>query len=117
MQTTFPTAGLFAAIDARDAAAFGRFLHEDAVFQFGNAPAVRGRVAISEMVAGFFASISGVQHELAEVWQPPGTLICHGTVRYTRHDASTLAVPFANILLLEGELAREYRIFTDISAL
>jgi hypothetical protein len=44
-------------------------------------------------------------------------LVCHGTVTYTRHDSSTLTVPFANIFKVHGELIDEYLIFIDVSQL
>ena len=56
------TGGLFAAIDAKDAASFVSYLTEDAVFRFGSAPAVQGREAIREAVDGFFAPIAGCRH-------------------------------------------------------
>ncbi len=117
MPQTLSTEQLFAAIDAKDAGRFAALLHEDATFQFGNAPAVRGRDAIAESVRGFFASIAAVEHSISEVWQPSGTLICHGHVTYTRHSGSVLSVPFANILSIDGGCVREYRIYADISAL
>lgn len=92
-------------------------LHPEAVFQFGNSPPVQGREAIRETVSGFFASIAAVKHQLADAWQPPGAFICHGSVTYTRHDGSSLTVPFANVLALEGGKALDYRIYADISAL
>jgi uncharacterized protein (TIGR02246 family) len=113
----FSTGQLFAAIDARDASRFAALLQEDAIFQFGNAPAVRGRDAIAESVSGFFASIAAVKHTISEVWQPPGTVICHGHVTYTRHSGSRLTVPFANILSIDSGGVRDYRIFADVSAL
>lgn len=117
MQDALTPEDLFAAIDTRDAGRFAALLHRDAVFQFGNAPRVHGREAIRETVAGFFMSIAAVHHDLAGVWQPAGALICHGDVTYTRHDDSTLTVPFANVLSLEGGKARDYRVYADISAL
>lgn len=117
MPETFSTGQLFAAIDARDAGGFAALLHEDAMFHFGNAPAVHGRDAIAETVSGFFASIAAVEHTISEVWEPPGTLICHGHVTYTRHNGSVLTVPFANILSIDSGSVRDYRIYADVSAL
>lgn len=108
---------LFAAIDRGDPDAFAAFLCEDAVFRFGNAAPVRGRVAIRDAVAGFFAAIGGARHELAESWDTGDALVCHGTVHYTRRDGSTLAVPFANVMKKRGELIGEYLIFVDGSEL
>ncbi|WP_169577419.1 nuclear transport factor 2 family protein [Sinimarinibacterium sp. CAU 1509] len=108
---------LFASIDARDAAAFCEFLTEDAVFRYGNADPVSGRDAIRSFVGGFFEAIAGLEHRIERHWSEPDAVICHGTVSYTRHDRSTLTVPFANILKLGDNRVRDYLIFVDASAL
>jgi ketosteroid isomerase-like protein len=84
---------------------------------YGDAAPVQGKAAVGEAVRGFFASIAGLSHELADVWVQEDVLICHGTVTYTRHDGTRLQVPFANILGLEGGLVSSYRVFVDASAL
>lgn len=108
---------LFAAIDRRDADAFASHLAEDVVFQFGNAAPVAGRAAVREAVAGFFGSIAGLAHTLEQGWTTPDAVIVRGQVTYTRHDGSTLTVPFANLLELAGDGIARYGIFIDISAL
>lgn len=108
---------LFQSIDNNDASTFAGFLSEDCTFTFGNQPAVTGRDAAREAVAAFFSSIAGLSHSLAESWEVPDGIVCHGTVTYTRKDGSTLAVPFANILKFRGGLIFDYRIFADISEL
>jgi ketosteroid isomerase-like protein len=110
---------LFAAIDARDAEAFAAFMQEESVFRFGNAPPVQGRAAVRDSVAGFFAAIGGVRHDLEASWQMPDALLCHGTVHYTRLDGSRHSVPFANVLSLDPDSGqvRDYRIFADLSGL
>lgn len=108
---------LFAAIDARDPAAFSRFIDPDCVFRFGNQPAVSGRAAITEYVTGFFASIQALRHELVELIETPQASICHGFVTYTRHDGSTLRVPFCNVFKPGRAGIGEYLIFADNSTL
>lgn len=108
---------LFTAIDARDAQAFSSFLSPDVEFIFANAPPLHGREQAQIAVAGFFASLAGLQHELTEHWQCGDSLIMRGKVTYTRHDGSQLSVPFANIFKLRDGLIGEYRIFGDFSAL
>lgn len=110
-------ADLFAAIDRQDDAAFGGFLAEDARFVFGNLPAVEGRAAIRDFVAGFFSGIRALSHSVPDAWQAGEVLICRGEVTYTRHDGSTLTVPFANVFRMEGDRVRDYRIYMDASAL
>lgn len=108
---------LFSAIDGKDAERFVGFLTEDACFAFGNLPAVAGRGAIRDFVAAFFAGIRALSHRVPDVWQAGDTVICRGEVTYTRHDGSTLTVPFANVMRMAGEQVRDYRIYTDASAL
>lgn len=110
-------AALFAAIDRQDADAFAEFVTEDARFAFGNLPAVEGRVAIRDFVAGFFSSIRALSHVVPDAWQAGDTMICRGEVSYTRHDGSVLTVPFANVFRMEGDKVRDYRIYMDASAL
>lgn len=108
---------LFKHIDAMDTEAFLGFLAEDVLFQFGNAIPRRGRVDTGAAVREFFDSIMSLRHDLIEIWDQVDTLICHGYVTYARHDASTLRVPFANILRIHSGLIAEYRIYVDVSEL
>ncbi|MBT8132108.1 MAG: nuclear transport factor 2 family protein [Gammaproteobacteria bacterium] len=110
-------AEVFAAVDRQDAAAFARFLTDDAVFQFGSAPPVQGRAAIEQAVAGFFASIAGCRHHLHQSWNSPGSYVCEGTVCYQRHDGSEITLPFADVFDLRGEMISGYRIYMDINPL
>jgi ketosteroid isomerase-like protein len=108
---------LFGAIDRSDTEVFCAFLGEDCDFTFGNMPTVHGRSAIAETVGGFFASIAGLSHAIEQSWINDDAVICHGRVTYTRHDGTTLDVPFANILSLDGDRVRNYRIYADTSQL
>lgn len=108
---------LFQGIDNRDTEAFLAFLSDDVLFRFGNADPVSGKAAVGEAVGGFFGSVKGIRHELSTSWEEDGVIICHGTVTYTRHDSTTLSVPFANILGVEGDLINKYLIFADVSGL
>lgn len=109
--------GLFAAIDARDADAFVGFLSVDASFRFGSAPAAEGRDAIRTAVNGFFETIAGLSHHIDTVFGNGSTLFCEGEVTYTRHDGSTITLPFADVFEMQGELIREYKIYMDIAPL
>ena len=108
---------LLTTIDSRDAKAFAAFLTSDASFRFGNHPAVVGREAIEAAVGDFFRAIKSVSHRLEEQWSLPDVLICTGAVTYTRHNDTTLQVPFANILKMRSGAICDYRIFVDNSAL
>ena len=108
---------LFAAIDAKDTPGFLEFLTDDATFRFGNQPALRGRAAISAAVQAFFASIKACRHEVLGSWRHPDSVVCHGRVTYTRSNDTRVTVPFANVMLMRGELVSEYFIFVDLAPL
>ncbi len=108
---------LFQTIDNRDADAFSTFLAENVRFRFGNGEPANGRGAATVLVRGFFAGIKSISHEVQEMWEQPDAVICHGLVTYTRHDATTLTVPFANIFKLDGDLIEKYFIYADVSEL
>lgn len=105
--------GVFAAIDARDADRFAAFLTDDAEFVFGNAPAVCGRGAIRDAVAGFFGMIRGCSHEFRNAWRSGDELACEGRVSYRRLDGRSVSMSFVNCVTLRGREARSYRIHID----
>ena len=108
---------VLAVVDAGDAADFVDLLTPDAQFRFGNSPAIIGADAIRSVVAGFFAAIASSRHELLDVWSDGATAVCEGVVTYTRHNSSSLSVPFANVFELKGDKIASYRIYIDNSAL
>ena len=109
--------GLFAAIDAQDGAAFVAYLTDDAVFQFGSAPPVQGRADVQAAVEGFFGSIAGLSHDIHKTLRDGSALVCEGVVTYTRHDGSTIAIPFADVFEYDGDKIAEYKIYIDIAPL
>ena len=108
---------LFKAIDARDAERFASFIAADGTFLFGNAPAVTGRNAIREAVAGFFASIRGVSHQVQGVTADGTRIWSRGIVTYVRQDGSSLTAPFSNYFEMGDGGVRHYQIYVDASAL
>jgi ketosteroid isomerase-like protein len=108
---------LFATIDHKDAEGFVGRLTEDATFVFGNAEPVTGRGPIHDLLVGFFSSIRGLRHRLEETWLLPDAAIVTGRVTYTRHDGSTLEVPFADVFKMHGRLVHDYLIYIDASKL
>ncbi len=108
---------IFEAIDNKDAAGFGAFFTEDAVFRFGNARAVSGKANIENVVSGFFSNIKGLKHRILDVWLENDVIICAGEVTYTRNDDNKLTLPFVDILRMRDRLILDYRIYMDISPL
>jgi len=110
-------AELFAAIDAKNTAAFLATLSPTAVFRFGASPPVRGKEAIGSAVDGFFSSIAGIRHELKNQLGDGSLVACEGEVRYTRHDGSMITLPFADFFEFDGDLIDGYRIYIEIAPL
>jgi len=108
---------MFQSIDNQDTETFLTFLSENVLFRFGNAEPVSGKSATGDAVRGFFTSIKAIHHDVTEIWEQKDVMICHGTVKYTRHDSTTLTVPFANILRIHDNLIKEYLIYIDLSEL
>jgi hypothetical protein len=108
---------LFESIDEMDTDKFASFLTDDARFRFGNAPDAVGKSAVKEAVAGFFTTIKRISHRHLNIWTVPDTVIYQGEVTYTRHDDSTLTLPFVNVFGMSGDLIKDYLIYVDINPL
>jgi hypothetical protein len=108
---------LLASIDEKNTSRFLRFLTDAAVFRFGSAAPVSGTESIRAAVDGFFSTIAGSKHVLDKILVEGGTLVCEGEVTYTRHDESTITLPFANIFEMEGDLISHYKIYADAGPL
>jgi ketosteroid isomerase-like protein len=108
---------LYAAIDAKDADRFVTFLTDDAVFRYGSQPAVQGRHAVHEYVAGFFGTLAGLSHTIHDTWERDGALVMRGDVTYTKHDGGAVTLPFTNIFYTQGDLVQQYLVYADPSPL
>ncbi len=108
---------LFSTIDNLDAEAFSNYLTDNARFKFGNTDAVTGKNNIKEAVAGFFSAIKAIEHSIENNWAINEYIFIQGLVTYTRHNDTTLSVPFANIFKMEGSKVINYQIYADTSEL
>ncbi|MDZ4745925.1 MAG: nuclear transport factor 2 family protein [bacterium] len=108
---------LFASIDKMDTPGFASHLHPDVEFRFGNGESVHGRDNAAAAVGGFFSSIKAIKHSMADVKETDDLIVSQGKVTYTRHDDSTLTVPFANLFYMKDNLIKNYFIFVDTSEL
>jgi ketosteroid isomerase-like protein len=107
--------GIFADIDALDPDAFVAHLTEDVVFRFGNNEPAVGRAAVRDGVAGFFATIAGMKHQVLDTFEVGDTVIAQIDIDYTRHDGKTVTVPNADILVFEGDLVKAWQIYIDLA--
>ena len=51
------------------------------------------------------------------MWVLPDTIFYKGEVTYTRHDGSTITLPYFNVFGMDGELIKDYQIYMDINPL
>ncbi len=110
-------ARLFRAIDEQNADAFVSFLTPEGTFRFANAPAVKGRAAVHEAVAGFFGAIAGSKHRMIHLWNDGDDVAIHGEVTYTRKDEKNVTVPFVNVFRMKGDAIDEYLVHVDTAPL
>jgi len=109
---------VFSTVDQRDAAGFAAFFAPEARFVFGNAEPIRGSAAIAEAVTGFFASIGGLHHRIANRWEVGADTVVEATVEYRRLDGGKVSVPAVSIWTRDGAgRITDYRIFADLAPL
>jgi len=108
---------LFASIDAMDTGGFLGFIAAEGEFRFGSSPPVRGHAAIRAAVENFFSSFAALRHDLQRQVVQGDTVVCEGEVTYTRHDGSTVTLPFCNVFEVQDGLISLYRIYIDVGPL
>lgn len=101
------------ALDGKDADAFVGFLTEDATFRYGSQSPVKGRAAIRDYVSAFLGGVHGLSHRVTDKWQHEQTLICQGEATYSKLDGSEVTVPFVNVMGLQKDKIRDYRVYVD----
>jgi ketosteroid isomerase-like protein len=110
------TRRLFAAVDTKEAAAFGAFLAEDARLTFGNAEPLFGREAIVAGIGAFFATIDGLRHRIINQWYAGADTVAETDVTYQRLDGKSVTVPAVSIWRTRPDgLIEDYRIFVDLA--
>jgi ketosteroid isomerase-like protein len=110
------TRRLFAAVDTKDADAFGAFLAEDARLTFGNAEPLVGRAAIVAGIDAFFTTIDGLRHRIVNEWYAGADTVVEIEVTYQRPDGKSVTVPAVSIWCSRADgLIADYRIFVDLA--
>jgi ketosteroid isomerase-like protein len=104
-------------IDAKDTRGFVSYLTDDCEFRFANGPSVTGHGPIGAAVDAFWASIRASRHHVSGCWSGDDSAVCEGTCTYTRHDGSTITLPFVDVLHFRGDKAVKYCIYMDVAPL
>jgi len=108
---------MFSAIDRKDSEDLLSYMNDNAGFRFGNIPEIEGSENILQFLEQFFSSIKALRHDQLEYWQKDNRISVMGRVSYTRHDDSSLAVPFSVVLEIDKNKIQRYLIFSDASRL
>jgi ketosteroid isomerase-like protein len=108
---------MYRVVDSMDGAGLAAMMTGDGIFRFANAPGVEGREAITGFLDNFYQSIKKIRHDQLQDWKVDDMRFATGRVSYTRHDDSTLEVPFSVVLKMDGELIKEYLVYVDASEL
>jgi hypothetical protein len=108
---------VYQSIDSADAKKFASYIAPDGCFRFANNPEVIGNATIETYVDGFFKSLRGINHSNLESWSAGDAIFVNGIVKYTRHNNTTLELPFSCTWKMQGHLIGQYLIFIDSSEL
>ena len=87
------------AMDRLDIERYATFLADDVSVQFNNAPPVQGKAAVEGMLAGYWKSFAGIEHELLNIYGTDERFTLEAKNHYVRHDGrkvTTNAVAFAD---------------------
>ncbi len=96
-----------------DSPGFAAYFAPDGSFRMANMPAFVGRTAIEEFVAGFFAALAGLSHNITGLWEGPAALISEGVVSYKTQGGETIDIGYFGVMEFEGDLIRDYRAYLD----
>ena len=108
---------MYKIVDRMDAQGLADAMTPSGTFRFANMDPVTGTENLAGFFTSFFSSIKGISHTDLEYWFMDNTWFATGTVSYTRHDDSSLTVPFSVILKMQDELIDQYLVFVDASQL
>jgi len=117
MELTAFVTEVYQSIDQANANKFASYITPEGSFRFANHPAVAGRKEVEDFVEGFFKSLKSIRHSHLESWESGNAIFVNGTVTYTRHNGTILALPFSCTWKMKDQLINEYLIFIDSSDL
>jgi catechol 2,3-dioxygenase-like lactoylglutathione lyase family enzyme len=92
---------------------FFGFLVDNPMYQFGNGEPCLNKAAIFDSVAGFFAAVDALYHDIRNLWEIGNAVFVEMDVIYWRKDGSSIRLPCADIFRFQGDKVLELRIFMD----
>jgi ketosteroid isomerase-like protein len=106
--------GVFAALDAQDAAGVTARMTDDVRMRLGNADLVEGKAKFREATTAFVASITAIRHEITSMWSVDDVVIAELDVHYERLDGRKVTLPVCNVFRVRDGLVSDYRVYLDI---
>jgi ketosteroid isomerase-like protein len=76
-----------------------------------------GRASVRQTITAFFATIQGLRHHLIKAWEYETTVIFQAEVTYIRKDGSQVTIPYVDVLELESDRIKDYKIYIDLAPL
>ena len=104
-------------IDTLDMDRFLGYFAPDCTMGFGSYPLVQGLDGVRGMIAPVFAGVAGMRHQRLGLWVTDDATLARGEVTYTRHDQSTVTIPFMTYFVFAGERIRATHVYIDIAPL
>jgi hypothetical protein len=96
---------------------FLSFFAPDCTMGFGSYPLVHGLSGVRDMIAPVFAGVAGMRHRRLGLWVHDDATVARGEVTYTRHDGSTVTIPFMTYFELADGRIRSTHVYIDIAPL
>jgi ketosteroid isomerase-like protein len=107
----------YRATDERRIDDLRELLSSDARVRFGNAPEVVGRDAILAQSAGRVAAWKSMRHHFVDAVQDGNRIFSEFIVEYLMPDERVHRLPFASLIVHDGNQIRSLRVFGDLTPL
>jgi hypothetical protein len=104
-------------IDTLDLDKFLTFFTPDCTMGFGSYPLVYGLEGVRGMIAPVFAGVAGMRHQRLGLWVQEDVTLARGEVTYTRHDKSTVTIPFMTYFQFADRHIQWTHVYIDIAPL
>jgi uncharacterized protein (TIGR02246 family) len=112
------TRRVFHAVDTLDSAALAELFADDGSLVFANGEPLAGRDAIRAGIDGFYSTVKGLRHRIANAWYVEDTTIVEARVTYDRLDGDSVTIPVVSIWHRRDDgLIDDYRVYFDVTPL
>jgi limonene-1,2-epoxide hydrolase len=104
-------------IDALDMDRFLSFFAPSCTMGFASYPLVHGLEGVRAMIGPVFAGVAGMRHQRLGLWVHDDATVARGEVTYTRHDRSTVTIPFMTYFQFAEGRIRSTHVYIDVAPL